>query len=667
MKVSAQIEEVFEAHHLLTPRERRQRALELLEEVGLPDPERAANSYPFQLSGGQRQRVMIAMALALEPEVLIADEPTTALDVTTQAQILELIRRLQSTHNMAVMFITHDFGVVAEIADQVTVMQRGQVVEQGTADEVLLSPGHSYTRKLIAAIPSGTAEERTALEKGETGPLLQVEKLSKTYFLGSGLFGKQRQIHAVKEVSFSLERGETLGIVGESGSGKSSVGRCLVRLQDPNGGHILLDGQDIATLKGEALRAMRQRIQMVFQDPYSSLNPREKVGRIIASGPIAFGTDRANAHKEAERLLELVGLDGKAADRFPHEFSGGQRQRIGIARALALKPEIIVADEAVSALDVSIQAQVLDLLADLKRDAQPVARLHHPRPQGRGQHLRPGARHAQGRGGGDGQRQSHLREPAARLHAQPYRGHPRTSYRSPHGRRNICLNLTQVCGCKAEPISGEKFMTVMPNSVEARDVAYQMHQNVNLRKYEREGGLVIESGEGIYVTDNNGKRYIEALAGLWSVALGFGEKSLAEVAKQQMEKLPYYHTFAYKTHGPSVDLAELLIKLAPVPMSKVHFTSSGSEANDLACKMVWYRSNALGKKDKKKIIGREKGYHGVTIAAGSITGITRNHESFDLPLDRMIHTPPVPPMSITARRARRRNSSPPACSRIWRT
>ena len=168
-------------------------------------------------------------------------------------------------------------------------------------------------------------------------------------------------------MSFSLERGETLGIVGESGSGKSSVGRCLVRLQDPNGGHILLDGQDIATLKGEALRAMRQRIQMVFQDPYSSLNPREKVGRIIASGPIAFGTDRASAHKEAERLLELVGLDGKAADRFPHEFSGGQRQRIGIARALALKPEIIVADEAVSALDVSIQAQVLDLLAELKR------------------------------------------------------------------------------------------------------------------------------------------------------------------------------------------------------------------------------------------------------------------------------------------------------------
>jgi len=179
-------------------------------------------------------------------------------------------------------------------------------------------------------------------------------------------------------------------------------------------------------------------------------------------------------------------------------------------------------------------------------------------------------------------------------------------------------------------------MTIMPNSVEARDIAYQMHPMVNLRKYEKSGGLVIESGDGIYVTDNTGKRYIEGLAGLWSVALGFGEKRLVEAAKVQMEKLPYYHSFAYKTHGPSVDLAEMLIKLAPVPMSKVHFTSSGSEANDLACKMVWYRSNALSKKDKKKIIGRIKGYHGVTIASGSITGLPRNHESFDLPLDRMI-------------------------------
>jgi 4-aminobutyrate--pyruvate transaminase len=189
-----------------------------------------------------------------------------------------------------------------------------------------------------------------------------------------------------------------------------------------------------------------------------------------------------------------------------------------------------------------------------------------------------------------------------------------------------------------DPKQRSSVVTIMPNSIEGRDIAFQMHPNVNLRKYEKTGGLVIESGDGIYVTDNSGKRYIEGLAGLWSVALGFGEKRLAEVAKAQMEKLPYYHTFAYKTHGPSIDLAEMLIKLAPVPMSKVHFTSSGSEANDLAAKMVWYRSNALGNKDKKKIIGRIKGYHGVTIAAASITGLPRNHESFDLPLDRMIHT-----------------------------
>ncbi len=366
MKVSAQIEEVFEAHNVLTPSERKARALELLTEVGLPDPQRAAQSYPFQLSGGQRQRVMIAMALALEPEVLIADEPTTALDVTTQAQILDLIRNLQRTHNMAVMFITHDFGVVAEIADQVTVMQHGRIVEQGTADEVLLSPQHSYTRKLIDAIPSGTAEDAGAAA-GEQAPLLEVDKLSKIYRMGGGLFSKPREVHAVKEVSFTLARGETLGIVGESGSGKSSVGRCLVRLQDPDGGRVMLDGENIANLKGEALRTMRKRIQMIFQDPYSSLNPREKVGRIIASGPIAFGEDPAAALKEAARLLELVGLDASATERFPHEFSGGQRQRIGIARALALKPEIIVADEAVSALDVSIQAQVLELLEELKQ------------------------------------------------------------------------------------------------------------------------------------------------------------------------------------------------------------------------------------------------------------------------------------------------------------
>ena len=363
MRVTDQIEEVFEAHGLLTPSERKARALELLTEVGLPDPDRAARSYPFQLSGGQRQRVVIAMALALEPQVLIADEPTTALDVTTQAQILELIQKLQRERNMAVMFITHDFGVVAEIADHVAVMQLGRVVEEGPAKEVLLDPQHEYTRKLIAAIPKLQA----GVHNTETRPpLMVVENLSKTYHVGGGLFRKAKAVEAVKEITVTVGRGETLGIVGESGSGKSSLGRCLVRLQDPEEGRILMDGQDMASLHGEDLRQMRRRVQMIFQDPYASLNPRIRVGRAIADGPIAYGEDPAKAMQRARELLEIVGLGAESARRFPHEFSGGQRQRIGIARALALDPEIIVADEAVSALDVSIQAQVLDLLAELK-------------------------------------------------------------------------------------------------------------------------------------------------------------------------------------------------------------------------------------------------------------------------------------------------------------
>jgi peptide/nickel transport system ATP-binding protein len=369
MRIEAQIAEVFAAHGLLTSRTRRSRALELLAEVGLPDPARAAAAYPFQLSGGQRQRVMIAMALALEPQVLIADEPTTALDVTTQAQILRLIRDLQARRGMAVMFITHDFGVVAEIADRVAVMQHGRIVEEGRAADILERPRHPYTAKLIAAIPdmeagAGLGDGRAA----PRAPVLDVEGLTKTYTLGGGLFRAPRTVAAVRDVSFTLGRGETLGIVGESGSGKSSVGRCLVRLQDPDGGRVRLGGIDMAGLSGEALRQARRRIQMVFQDPYGSLNPRVRVGRAVADGPIAYGEDVGTALKAASALLERVGLDASAADRYPHEFSGGQRQRIGIARALALKPEIIVADEAVSALDVSIQAQILDLLDELKRE-----------------------------------------------------------------------------------------------------------------------------------------------------------------------------------------------------------------------------------------------------------------------------------------------------------
>ncbi|HEU0220745.1 MAG TPA: ABC transporter ATP-binding protein [Paracoccaceae bacterium] len=365
MTVSRQIEEVFEAHRALTPPERRRRALALLAEVGLADPQRIAASYPFQLSGGQRQRVMIAMALALEPQLLIADEPTTALDVTTQAQILALIRKLQRDRGMAVMLITHDFGVVAEIADHVAVMQHGRIVEQGPAAQVLDHPQHPYTRKLIAAIPR-LGKGMAAKARGE--PILKVEGLGKSYRRGGGLFGRPAEVQAVADVSFTLARGETLGIVGESGSGKSSLGRCLVRLQDPDSGRVLLGGRDMAHLAGEALRAERRRIQMIFQDPFASLNPRTRVGRIIAEGPIAYGAEPARAMERALELLELVGLERAAASRFPHEFSGGQRQRIGIARALALAPEVVIADEAVSALDVSIQAQVLALLARLKRE-----------------------------------------------------------------------------------------------------------------------------------------------------------------------------------------------------------------------------------------------------------------------------------------------------------
>jgi peptide/nickel transport system ATP-binding protein len=364
MRVGAQISEVFEAHGMLSGRERQEKALALLIEVGIPQPEKAIRAYPFQLSGGQRQRVMIAMALALEPELLIADEPTTALDVTTQAQILELILDLQRRRGMAVMFITHDFGVVAEIANRVCVMRHGKIVELGDARPVLDNPQHDYTRALIEAIPSDVIPEARGAETDT--PLLEVDSLNKVFRSRGGLFKPAREVHALRDVSFSLVKGETIGIVGESGSGKSTLGRCVVRLEHPDSGTMKLSGTDFMNLKGEALRRERHRVQMIFQDPYASLNPRHRVGYAIAQGPLANGVPRAKAMAQADALLELVGLGG-TADRFPHEFSGGQRQRIGIARALALEPELIVADEAVSALDVSIQAQILELLEELKQ------------------------------------------------------------------------------------------------------------------------------------------------------------------------------------------------------------------------------------------------------------------------------------------------------------
>ncbi len=365
MRIGDQIAEVFEAHGVMTPPQRRVRALALLGEVGIPEPERAIHAYPFQLSGGQRQRVMIAMALALDPVLLIADEPTTALDVTTQAQILVLIRDLQKRHGTAVMFITHDFGVVADIADQVVVMCKGRVVETGTTAAVLGNPQHAYTRALIAAIPTG-AQGPATTEPGARRVVLEVNGLTKTYRSSGGFLRPPRIVHAVRDVSFDLARGETLGVVGESGSGKSSLGRCLVRLIEPDAGSIRIDGRETMGQGAAEMRIWRRRMQMVFQDPYGSLNPRTRVGRIVAEGPIAAGMTVSQALTKAADLLALVGLDSSAVDRFPHEFSGGQRQRIGIARALALDPEIIIADEAVSALDVSIQAQVLRLLADLK-------------------------------------------------------------------------------------------------------------------------------------------------------------------------------------------------------------------------------------------------------------------------------------------------------------
>jgi len=365
LRIGAQIDEVLEIHRAGDGAARRARVLELLAAVNLPEPQQILSAYPHQLSGGQRQRAMIAMALALEPDILIADEPTTALDVTTQAQILALIRELQRKRGMGVIFVTHDFGVVAEIADRIAVMQHGRLVEQGPASQVLNEPRADYTRSLLAAVPSLTPGPKRDFSAQPV--VLSVKGLNKTYRSGGGLFGGPgRRVDALAAVSFSVRRGETVGIVGESGSGKSTAARCIARLIDADSGQIMVEGTDIAPLAPRALRPVRRRLQMVFQDPFGSLNPRRTVGQLIAEGPIVHGLSEASAHARALELLELVGLERRAAARFPHEFSGGQRQRIGLARALALEPAILVADEPVSALDVSVQDQVLRLLADIR-------------------------------------------------------------------------------------------------------------------------------------------------------------------------------------------------------------------------------------------------------------------------------------------------------------
>jgi peptide/nickel transport system ATP-binding protein len=365
LTVGEQICEVLQQHSKLSYQKQREAVLEMMREVHLPDVERIFSSYPHQLSGGQRQRIMIAMALILKPKLLIADEPTTALDVTTQKQILKLIKELQEKQGTAVLFITHDMGVVAEIADTVYVMRHGDLVEHGPIKQILSAPSKDYTRMLLSSVPGLQPRAPRPLPSREV--VLSATELVKVYKTKSGLFKSASETRAASDVTFTITKGRTLGIVGESGSGKSTVARCIMRLIDPTSGSIRIGADEIAGYSRRALRPYRQKIQMVFQDPYRSLNPRLTIGESIVEGPVNFGTPRAEAMRRACELLEIVGLPEDAVDRYPHQFSGGQRQRIAIARAVAMDPKVLVADEAVSALDVSVQSQVLDLLSDLQQ------------------------------------------------------------------------------------------------------------------------------------------------------------------------------------------------------------------------------------------------------------------------------------------------------------
>ena len=387
--VGYQIGEVLRRHMGMSKRQARARTLELLAEVGIPDPAQKIDAYPSQMSGGQQQRVMIAMAIACEPRLLIADEPTTALDVTIQKQIMELIARLQKKHRMAMLFITHDLALVGEIADRVIVMRHGEVREEGPAAQVFGAPRDAYTRALLHCRPKlderplrlpviddyigGAVQPAQALPQRTRGtqpgdePLLVVKNLAKSFWLREGLFGK-REFQAVKDVSFTLGRGKTLGVVGESGSGKTTVGLTLLRLHRATGGSALFEGRDLLGMPERDYQAYKRRIQIIFQNPYASLNPRFTVGQILLE-PMRIhriGANDAERVASAHLLLKRVGLPEQAFHRYPHEFSGGQRQRIAIARCLTMKPEILVCDESVSALDVSVQAQVLNLLQDLQ-------------------------------------------------------------------------------------------------------------------------------------------------------------------------------------------------------------------------------------------------------------------------------------------------------------
>ena len=387
--VGFQIEEVLRLHMDMSGARARTRAIELLTEVGIPDPVRRINMFPSQLSGGQQQRVMIAMAFACEPKLLIADEPTTALDVTIQKQILDLIAQLQKKHQMSVLFITHDLAVVGEIADHVIVMRNGEIREHGPARQVFEAPQDSYTRALLQCRPqldrrparlpviddfmAGDAhpdipERSRGVVAGDV-PVLQVRNLGKSFFSREGIFGK-REFKAVKDVSFDLPKGKTLGLVGESGSGKTTVGLTLMRLHQATTGEALFEGRDILGMSAKEFIPYKRRIQIIFQNPYASLNPRFIVGQILTEPMEIHGIcDSAQARTDlAFELLDKVGLPEVSFYKYPHEFSGGQRQRIAIARSLTLKPEILICDESVSALDVSVQAQVLNLLQDLQTE-----------------------------------------------------------------------------------------------------------------------------------------------------------------------------------------------------------------------------------------------------------------------------------------------------------
>ncbi len=362
VKVGKQIEEVFELHRFeIQKNDRKKETIKLLNEMKLPTPERIYQSYPHQLSGGQCQRIVIAMALACKPDILIADEPTTALDVTTQAEILSLINELKEVYNNATLFITHDFGVVADIADRVAVMCQGKIIEQGEKSEILLKPKEQYTKLLVDAMPIMETKKEPDQSRNDV-PVVKVEKLSKTYKL------KSKSVKALIDSNFNLRKGETLGVVGESGSGKSTLAKTVIRLIEPTSGSVLINEQDFLSLENAELVEARRNIQMIFQDPFGSLNPSQTVGYMVTRGLLLQGVSGGEAWVRAIELLEKVGLGEASMKRKPISFSGGQRQRIGIARALSLQPDVVVADESVSALDLSVQKQVLRLMSDLQKE-----------------------------------------------------------------------------------------------------------------------------------------------------------------------------------------------------------------------------------------------------------------------------------------------------------